>query len=140
MWIIKNPELKRKVNEFFTDEEIHNCYLFYRDDLFVSLEFEGFKDDPSVYPAAVSIVIPRTEFKAQYNPNEWNPFPNVEPPKSGEYLVQLSNGQIQNCLFKKAIYGPSPNDCSPACWNISELECPVIAFREMPRRYDELHL
>lgn len=140
MWIIKNPELKRKVNEFFTDEEIHNFFLLYQKESFVYLEFTNPENKPELSSICIAIQIPVSEFKAQYNPNEWNPFPNVEPPKSDEYLVQLSNGQIQNCLFKKAIYGPSPNDCSPACWNISELECPVIAFREMLRRYDELHL
>lgn len=137
MWIIKNPELKRKVNEFFTDEEIHNCYLFYRDDLFISLEFEEFKDDPSVYPAAVSIAIPRTEFefKAQYNANEWNPYPEITPPKDGEYLVQYRSGAIRNEMFWAAEYGPSPSDCKPGKW-VAIGNPDIVAFRALPERYE----
>lgn len=67
MWKIKDPELKRKINQFVSDEEIDRIC---RCDMMDSFDciFFSFEDD------CVSIRIDKSFFKEipDYDPNNWN--------------------------------------------------------------------
>lgn len=84
MWKIKDPELKRKMNQFISDEGINQlckkqmkgiskCIFFFED-------------------SGVSIRIDKSFFEEfpEYNPDGWNPFPALRPPRPGNYLVYLN--------------------------------------------------
>ena len=68
MWKIKDPELKRKINQFVSDEEIDRIC---RCDMMDSFDciFFSFEDD------CVSIRIDKSFFKEipDYDPDKWNP-------------------------------------------------------------------
>ncbi|WP_455932326.1 hypothetical protein [Parasutterella excrementihominis] len=89
MWKIKDPELKRKMNQFISDEDINQlckkqmkgiskCIFFFED-------------------SGVSIRIDKSFFEEfpEYNPDGWNPFPAYRPPRAGNYLVYL-NGRFEH--------------------------------------------
>mgnify|MGYP006967542631 CR=1 FL=1 len=92
MWKIKDPELKAKVNQFFTDEEIHE-------------EFEKNTDLYNYFRLStvnkkglcVTITVEKefVEFVPEYDPEGWNPFPAYRPPRAGNYLVYL-NGRFEH--------------------------------------------
>ena len=72
MWKIKDPELKAKVNQFFTDKEIHE-------------EFEKNTDLYNYFRLStvnkkglcVTITVEKelVEFVPEYQENDWNPYP-----------------------------------------------------------------
>lgn len=79
-----------------------------------------------------------------YDPNDWNPYPEVEPPESGEYVVTLDSG---NLAFMR--YRPSASDCKPGNWyppadcefcdscgdDYWFVQTTVIAFQAKPEPY-----
>ena len=81
MWKIKDPELKAKVNQFFTDKEIHD-------------EFEKNTDLYNYFRLStvnkkglcVTITVEKelVEFVPEYQENDWNPYPTVTPPVDGK--------------------------------------------------------
>lgn len=81
MWKIKDPELKAKVNQFFTDKEIHE-------------EFEKNTDLYNYFRLStvnkkglcVTITVEKelVEFVPEYQENDWNPYPTVTPPVDGK--------------------------------------------------------
>lgn len=82
MWKIKDPELKRKMNQFISDEGINevcrnemadsSTYIFFsfEDDAF------NFRIDKRYFEE-----FPRNMLDA------WQPFPEERPPEDGNYLV-----------------------------------------------------
>lgn len=125
MWKIKDPELKAKVNQFFTDKEIHE-------------EFEKNTDLYNYFRLStvnkkglcVTITVEKelVEFVPEYQENDWNPYPELRPPANGRYLVtrqmKIDNGDtaifIQLAGFENGQWYMK-ND--------------VIAFRELPQPY-----
>ena len=120
MWKIKDPELKRKINQFVSDEEIDRIC---RCDMMDSFDciFFSFEDD------CISIRIDKSFFEEfpEYNPDGWNPFPEVNPPECGEYLVTFKDEDsdyVQQNYFDMLVrWGTAHSD--------------VIAFRALPAPY-----
>ena len=125
MWIINDPELKAKVNTFFSDEEITNAFVKNADC------YKYFRLSTNINKSSFAFLIDKDlmKFIPEYNPNDWNPFPEVKPPKNGRYLVtrqmKIDNGDtaifIQLAGFENGQWFMK-ND--------------VIAFRELPEPYD----
>lgn len=119
MWKIKDPELKRKMNQFISDEDINQlckkqmkgiskCIFFFED-------------------SGVSIRIDKSFFEEfpEYNPDGWNPFPEVNPPECGEYLVTFKDEDadyVQQNYFNNL-----------GKWETAHSD--VIAFRALPAPY-----
>lgn len=121
MWKIKDPELKAKVNAFFSDEEINNafvknidCYKYFRLSTNINKSCFTFAIDKDLM-----------EFIPDYNPDDWNPFPEVNPPECGEYLVTFKDEDAdyvqQNYFDMLGRWGTAHSD--------------VIAFRALPAPY-----
>lgn len=91
MWKIKDPELKLKVNQLVvSDDRIATCCREQMKDPtdFILLESEVFK---------LSMRVDKDYFEEvpEYNPDGWNPFPALRPPRPGNYLVYL-NGRFEH--------------------------------------------
>lgn len=121
MWKIKDPELKRKVNQFFTDEEINaECKRCINDE---DSEFLCFFMDG----IDIQFHIRKGYFEEvpEYNPDDWNPFPEVNPPECGEYLVTFKDEDadyVQQNYFDNL-----------GKWETAHSD--VIAFRALPAPY-----
>lgn len=93
MWIINDEKAREFVTALFPDEtEISDAYEYQKDNDDDSVEliaYEGVK-------ARANMRIKKALFKEvrEYDPNYWNPYPEVEPPKSGIYLVYV-------CMYGK---------------------------------------
>lgn len=89
MWKIKNPEaLKEKINHLLSDESIANRCYSQMDDIsdYILLTGDG-----------VDLKLRKESFENvhEYNPDGWNPFPALRPPRPGNYLVYL-NGRFEH--------------------------------------------
>lgn len=122
MWKIKDPELKAKVNAFFSDEEINNafakntdCYTYFRLSTNINKSCFTFAIDKDLM-----------EFIPDYDPNNWNPLSEFEPGFSGCYLVTREAGStpvVDTAFFDKATNEWKPQNST------------VTAFRELPEPY-----
>lgn len=123
MWKIKDPELKRKMNQFISDEGINQLCKKQMEGISKCIFF--FED------SGVSIRIDKSFFEEfpEYNPDGWNPFPKVTPKSDIVYLVTLRTPTGQT-VVTTSLY------LAGFGWrNIFNLE--VIAFREFPKPYKE---
>lgn len=126
MWKIKDKELRRKINQFVTDDEIDQACQGQINDKtgFIALSSES---DPN--GLIIQLDKPNFEFVDEYNPDNWNKFPQVKPPFEGMFLVTTVNpmGRIVviTSLWTKGIgwHAVTNND--------------VLAFREYPQPYLE---
>ena len=120
MWKIKDPELKRKMNQFISDEGIDEVCRNEMSDSSTYIFF-SFEDD------AINFRIDKSYFEEfpEYNPDGWNPFPEVNPPECGEYLVTFKDEDEdyvqQNYFDMLGRWGTAHSD--------------VIAFRALPAPY-----
>lgn len=127
MWIINDEKAREFVTALFPDEtEISDAYEYQKDnddDSVKLIAYEGVK-------ARANMRIKKALFKEvrEYDPNDWNPYPEVKPPANGRYLVtrqmKIDNGDtaifIQLAGFENGQWFMK-ND--------------VIAFRELPQPY-----
>lgn len=119
MWKIKDPELKRKMNQFISDEGINQLCKKQMEGISKCIFF--FED------SGVSIRIDKSFFEEfpEYNPDGWNPFPEVNPPECGEYLVTFEDEDadyVQQNYFNNL-----------GKWETAHSD--VIAFRALPAPY-----
>ena len=119
MWKIKDPELKRKMNQFISDEGINQLCKKQMEGISKCIFF--FED------SGVSIRIDKSFFEEfpEYNPDGWNPFPEVNPPECGEYLVTFKDEDedyVQQNYFDMQ-----------GRWRTAHSD--VIAFRALPAPY-----
>lgn len=123
MWKIKDPELKAKVNAFFSDEEINDafakntdCYTYFRLSTNINKSSFTFLIDKDLI-----------EFIPDYDPDDWNPFPQVTPKSESRFLVtaRVPTGgtSVTVSQYTKDFGWYVPFD--------------VIAFREFPKPYKE---
>lgn len=96
MWRIKDPEIKAKVNQFFTDEEIDVVCHFQMEndsDFICSCLGEG----------DIELRIQKNYFvkEAEYQHDDWNPYPEVKPRRSGLYFVYLDDTWEQRLVLKE---------------------------------------
>ncbi len=127
MWKIKDPELKAKVNAFFGDEEINNaftkntdCYRYFRLSTNINKSCFTFAIDKDLM-----------EFIPDYDPDDWNPFPQIKPPAYCHWLVQFESGEIKVIEYVRQEFSSfSVGDF----WNAPKLS-KVIAFRKLPEPF-----
>lgn len=122
---IKDPELKAKVNAFFSDEEITNTFAKNTDC------YEYFRLSTNINKSSFTFLIDKDlmKFIPDYNPDDWNPFPKVTPKPDKVYFVTLRTPTGQTVVTTSlylAGFGWRKN------FNLE-----VIAFREFPKPYKE---
>lgn len=116
MWKIKDSEaLKEKINHLISDERVtQSCDAQMDDEAnFILLSDVG-----------IDIRIGKEKFEnvPEYNPEGWNPFPALRPPRPGNYLVYLSEN-FENRIRVSYFY----NDYRG--WDIYQ-NYSVMAFKE----------
>lgn len=112
---IKNQKLAELVYSVFDKEDVqrqieyqingpYDEFIFTSDkeaNIVIKLRTEY--DDLENAKVNVQINIDKDEIEKirEYDPKGWNPFPQVEPPKNGEYLVQRTkeNGEFDFWIF-----------------------------------------
>lgn len=125
MWKIKDPEaVKAMIIRLLSDDEIAkrcnrqmddiSSYILLSDDndeIMLRLDKERFVNVP------------------EYKPDDWNPFPDVKPPKVGQYLVTR---------LMKTDSGDTRRFVQIAAYEYGHfyMKNDVIAFRELPEPYD----
>lgn len=125
MWKIKDPEaVKAMIIRLLSDDEIakrcnrqmddRSSYILLfddNDDIMLRLDKERFVNVP------------------EYKPNDWNPFPDVKPPKVGQYLVTR---------LMKTDSGDTRRFVQIADYEYGHfyMKNDVIAFRELLEPYD----
>lgn len=129
MWKIKDPDaVKAMIIRLLSDDEISkrcnrqmddgSSFILLSDDndnIMLRLEKERFVNVP------------------EYKPDDWNPYPEVKPPRRGYYLVTrlrtCDNGDtykwVDLCLF-----GLNNSDIFA--------NSNILAFRELPEPYDPM--
>lgn len=75
---------------------------------------------------SISISVEGVEQIPEYNPNGWNKYPEIEPPREGYYLVQWKKG-------KEGCGKNFPLDVS--YWGENRDWTGIEAFRELPELY-----
>ena len=94
---------------------------------FEPLKSTTYSEYPFFEDSGVSIRIDKSFFEEfpEYNPDGWNPFPEVNPPECGEYLVTFKDEDAdyvqQNYFDMLGRWGTAHSD--------------VIAFRALPAPY-----
>lgn len=84
MWKISDPELKEKINHLLSDEIIaQGC----------NRQMDDNSDYILLSCGEVDIRLKKEIFEnvPEYNPEGWNPFPKIKPPRSGRYFIYLDN-------------------------------------------------
>ena len=122
MWKIKDPVLKRKMNQFISDEGIDEVCRNEMSDSSTYIFF-SFEDD------AINFRIDKSFFEEfpEYNPDDWNPFPKMTPKSDIVYLVTLKTPSGQT-VVTTSLYLASVG------W-MKNFDLEVIAFREFPKPY-----
>lgn len=126
MWKIKDPELKRKVNQFFTDEEINaECKRCINDEdsEFLSFFMDGID---------IQFHIRKGYFEEvpEYNPDDWNPYPTVTPPVDGKkWLTQDEDGNLAIRSFTRSF-----EEGIDYSWEDHDDRL-IVAFRSLPAPY-----
>lgn len=126
MWKIKDPELKRKMNQFISDEGINQLCKKQMEGISKCIFF--FED------SGVSIRIDKSFFEEfpEYNPDAWNPYPAVKPSASGLYLITV---KIKDQPDAKPFVTVGCLD--PFGYWEKYTDSEVLAFRELPEAYEK---
>lgn len=129
MWTLKDIKLKQKLNVWFTDEEIDSecCQQMCTIESVITLR-------KGLSPAAGSVVfdIFKNEFELTYNPNGWNPYPQVKPPAEGKWLVQDTRGNIEIREFHSDY---DPEGCNDWWTKTPSYKAEAVAFMALPKPY-----
>lgn len=128
MWKIKDPELKAKVNAFFSDEEINkafakntDCYTYFRLSTNINKSSFTFLIDKDLMG-----------FIPDYNPDDWNPYPAAKPSASGLYLITV---KLKDQPDAKPFVTVGCLD--PFGYWEKYTDSEVLAFRELPEAYEK---
>lgn len=129
MWVIDDEKARDFITSLVPEEEVSDAYEDQRDnysDWIVFRLYEGQK-------ANAELKVRKSLFKNKrgYEPNKWNPFPEVMPPEDGYYFVTEKLLSYDG----KAI----TNICGYRRENgfISGNKSVITAFRALPEPYDE---
>ena len=128
MWKIKDPTLKEKIMQLLSDESIakrcnrqmddRSSYILLSDDndeILLRLDKERFVNVP------------------EYKPDDWNPYPEVKPPRRGYYLVTRLRTRDNGDTYKGVdlcLFGLNNSDIFA--------NSNILAFRELPEPYDPM--
>lgn len=129
MWQIKNETLKEKIAVWFTDEEIDSACRGQMNNESLGIVLTR---SINYVEGNIRIFILKDKFEQTYDPNGWNPYPEVSPPHEGDWLVQDKNGDYTIREFH-ATYGPE--GCNKWWENTPTYYPEAVAFRALPEKY-----
>lgn len=129
MWKIKDPEaVKAMIIRLLSDDEIakrcnrqmddRSSYILLsndNDEILLRLDKERFVNVP------------------EYKPDDWNPYPEVKPPRRGYYLVTRLRTRDNGDTYKGVdlcLFGLNNSDIFA--------NSNILAFRELPEPYDPM--
>ena len=125
MWIISDENVASRVYEYISLEALSDLYE----------RCDKYGDFVYIYVAKGDTeflrVCKRVFTWVDYDPDNWNPFPQNRPPRNGSYLVTVKPDYGTNivipCRYNRAVG-----------WiNVGNKDA-VIAFREYPKPYQEI--
>lgn len=126
MWKISDPELKEKINHLLSDEIIaQGC----------NRQMDDNSDYILLSCGEVDIRLKKESFEnvPEYDPNDWNPYPEVKPPRRGYYLVTRLRTRDNGDTYKGVdlcLFGLNNSDIFA--------NSNILAFRELPEPYDPM--
>lgn len=126
MWKIKDPELKAKVNAFFSDEEITNAFVKNTDC------YKYFRLSTNINKSSFTFLIDKDlmKFIPDYDPDGWNPYPTVTPPVDGKkWLTQDEDGNLDIRSFVRTF-----EEGIDYSWENQDDRL-IVAFRSLPAPY-----
>jgi hypothetical protein len=126
MWMIKDPTLKEKINHLLSDEIVaQGC----------NRQMDDNSDYILLSCGEVDIRLKKESFEnvPEYDPNDWNPYPEVKPPRRGYYLVTRLRTRDNGDTYKGVdlcLFGLNNSDIFA--------NSNILAFRELPEPYDSM--
>lgn len=128
MWKIKDPTLKEKIMQLLSDESIaKRC----QDQMTNGSNYILASDNDKKF--SISIVKDLFENVPEYKPDDWNPYPEVKPPRRGYYLVTRLRTRDNGDTYKGVdlcLFGLNNSDIFA--------NSNILAFRELPEPYDPM--
>lgn len=128
MWKLKDPEFKKKINAFFSDEEIAdacNKDMGKSNGVVILSDYDYEEGNPEKRGIGIFIKKEHFEREHEYSKSGWNPFPEVIPPEDGLYIVSV-----------KSLVGDAPHMMFlPWDHTLDTQWTDVIAFRQAPKPY-----
>lgn len=129
MWIIDDEKISMVAKAFMKETEIHNAYVMQSND---SIDWVQLFDNRNPN-ASVILKVSKSLFKyvREYSPTEWNPYPEVKPPRRGYYLVTRLRTRDNGDTYKGVdlcLFGLNNSDIFA--------NSNILAFRELPEPYD----
>lgn len=128
MWKLKDPEFKKKINAFFSDEEIAdacNKDMGKSNGVVILSDYDYEEGNPEKRGIGIFIKKEHFEREHEYTKNGWNPYPEVTPPADGLYIVSIKSldGDEPYMMFLQ--------------WDhtLDTQWTDVIAFRQAPKPY-----
>lgn len=123
MWVIRDDSIRKRMNQYISDEELSDIYEESRnnDDSYVYVNLYA----GQAVHAKVKIIKELFKRITPYKKGEWNPYPQTEPPKVGAYLVTVQG-------FERFVDMDYFN--ALGSWEARDKQ--VIAFRECPEPYE----
>jgi hypothetical protein len=123
---LKKPEIEAALNVFCGKDYVQQAIREQYDNNDDSINFE-FQSPPSESGTWGCISVSKSEIERvrAYDPDDWNPFPEVNPPECGEYLVTFKDEDadyVQQNYFDML-----------GRWETGHSS--VIAFRALPAPY-----
>lgn len=126
MWKLKDPTLKEKIMQLLSDESIaKRCYS----------QMDDISDYILLIGEGVDLKLKKESFEnvPEYKPDDWNPYPEVKPPRRGYYLVTRLRTRDNGDTYKGVdlcLFGLNNSDIFA--------QSNVLAFRELPEPYDPM--
>ncbi|MTT64680.1 hypothetical protein [Parasutterella excrementihominis] len=128
---LKNEELENALKVIFDKKYVEN--ELQRQMTNDSRTFYIEIDDEEGIKAVVKIPKEEVERVRVYDPNNWNPYPEVKPPKRGYYLVTRIRNRDNGDTYKGVdlcLFGLNNSDIFT--------NSNILAFRELPEPYDPM--
>nr|DAM22934.1 MAG TPA: hypothetical protein [Caudoviricetes sp.] len=137
----KNPELEKWIYECFDDASVQAQIERQWEDgtTFITISASEGHDcfcesSNGVMALKITLNFPKKALikKAEYAPDQWNPYPEVTPPSEGWYLVTLEDPECGEKVKVEADwYHPSSDN-----WGLNARQR-IRAFKAFPKPYEE---
>lgn len=140
---IKNEDIEKQILSIFEQKSVAECvakqmaenpqFVYVGDGLQIKADLR--EDKQHLKPLEIVFRLPATELEEvpPYKPRGWNPYPQVVPPRCGDYLVQLEDFGTPN--LEVAHY------TTEHIWDLwalcDDTSSKVVAFRELPPLYSK---
>lgn len=110
---------------------------------FINLECDEWDANNKLFNSHIEFSKEEIEKVLVYDPDGWNPYPQIKPDSGGFYIVQCASSMsLDIAYFAPGRSGPEKYDNIPECWSLknysSELTelTDVLAFRELPEPFE----